>query len=159
MPPVGVEYWTFRADDRRRDADVADPAGRHAASPAGAGSSAPSWFERAALLGVVLPIIANWCGWIFTEVGRQPWVVFGLLKTSQANSPDVSAPSSIAITLAGYIVIYGVLIAVGGWLMWREVKHGPDDPRSGRRSRRRPSQTNPTSSSPTERTRSTRHAH
>jgi cytochrome d ubiquinol oxidase subunit I len=126
VPPVGVEYWSFRLMigagmlmfliplagmllTRRRRLEQS------------------RWFGRAALLGVVLPIIANWCGWIFTEVGRQPWVVFGLLKTSQANSPDVGSVS-IAITLAGYIAIYSVLIAVGGWLMWREVQHGPEGP-------------------------------
>jgi cytochrome d ubiquinol oxidase subunit I len=62
------------------------------------------WFQRAAATGLALPI---------TEVGRQPWVVFGLLKTSQANSPNVGSGEELA-TLTGYIVIYGILIAVGG---------------------------------------------
>jgi cytochrome bd ubiquinol oxidase subunit I len=124
LPIVGATYWSFRL-------------------MVGAGSvmlllalvglvlarrrrlESTRWFQRLALLGVLLPILANWTGWIFTEVGRQPWVVFGLLKTSQANSPNVSS-ADIVITLAGYIVIYGVLIAVGGWLMWREVRHGPE---------------------------------
>jgi len=60
-------------------------------------------------------------------MGRQPWVVYGLLKTSQANSPNVAGGDIIA-TLAGYILIYGVLIVIGGWLMFREVKHGPEPP-------------------------------
>ena len=90
------------------------------------------WFQRAAIVGIFLPILANWTGWIFTEMGRQPWVVFGLLTTNNANSPNV-ASGDIIVTLAGYIVIYGVLIAVGGWLMVREIRHGaepdpgPDD--------------------------------
>ncbi len=87
------------------------------------------FFLKLALLGALLPIIANWTGWIFTEVGRQPWVVFGLLKTSQANSPNVSS-LDIVLTLGGYLIIYGVLISIGGWLMMREIKHGPEpDPR------------------------------
>ena len=85
-----------------------------------------TWFNRVALLGLVLPILANWSGWIFPELGRQPWVVFGLLKTSQSNSPNVST-TDVIITLSGYIVIYSVLIAIGGWLMWREAEHGPDE--------------------------------
>ncbi|HET9102182.1 MAG TPA: cytochrome ubiquinol oxidase subunit I [Solirubrobacteraceae bacterium] len=128
VPIVGVTYWTFRLMigagvimmltalgglwlQRRRRLDRA------------------RWFHRLALLGFVLPIVANWTGWIFTEIGRQPWVVFGLLKTSQANSPGVSQLDLI-ITLAGYIVIYGVLIVVGGWLMSREIRTGPQEPPS-----------------------------
>ena len=85
----------------------------------GAGRAVPAAADRAAavraparstialvpasrLLGIFLPIIGNWSGWIFTEMGRQPWVVFGLLKTSDARSPDVSM-GSIIISLAGYV--------------------------------------------------------
>ncbi|MGA2471227.1 MAG: cytochrome ubiquinol oxidase subunit I [Solirubrobacteraceae bacterium] len=85
------------------------------------------WFCRAALVGIFVPIVANWSGWIFTEMGRQPWVVYGLLKTSQARSPDVSL-ASIVISLIAYVVLYGILIAVGTRLFVREIKHGPDDP-------------------------------
>ena len=125
VPTVGVEYWTFRLMigggilmflisvlgiwlGRRRGT-----------------IERSRWFQRFALLGVALPILSNWCGWIFTEVGRQPWVVFGLLKTDAANSPNV-ATGDIVFTLAGYIVLYGVLIAVGAWLMLKEAKHGPE---------------------------------
>ncbi|HTU98263.1 MAG TPA: cytochrome ubiquinol oxidase subunit I [Solirubrobacteraceae bacterium] len=126
VPIVGVTYWTFR---------LMIGAGILMLLLALAGLvlvrrgriEHSRWFQRAALAGVVLPILANWTGWIFTEVGRQPWVVFGLLKTNQANSPNVSS-ADIVITLAGYIVIYGALIAIGGWLMWREVRHGPEAP-------------------------------
>jgi len=125
-PILGVTYWTFRLmigagtlmlllclagfiRQRRKSMDRA------------------RWFQRLAIVGIFLPILANWTGWIFTEMGRQPWVVYGLLKTSQANSPNVAGGDIIA-TLAGYILIYGVLIVIGGWLMFREVKHGPEPP-------------------------------
>ncbi len=126
VPIVGVTYWTFR---------LMIGAGMLMLLLAVAGLvlmrrrkiERARWFHRVALAGIVLPILANWTGWIFTEVGRQPWVVFGLLKTTQANSPNVSS-LDIVITLAGYIVIYGALIAIGGWLMLREVHHGPEGP-------------------------------
>ncbi len=124
IPIVGVEYWTFRLMIGAGILMFLLSLGGLFLMRRGVIDKSRG-FHRAALLGVVLPILANWTGWIFTEVGRQPWVVFGLLKTSQANSPNVST-LDIALTLFGYIVIYGVLIAIGGWLMVREVKHGPE---------------------------------
>jgi len=85
------------------------------------------WFQRFAILGIFLPILANWSGWIFTEMGRQPWVVYGLLKTSDARSPNVSM-LDIILSLAGYLVVYSILVAVGARLFVREMHHGPDDP-------------------------------
>jgi cytochrome bd ubiquinol oxidase subunit I len=123
VPIVGVTYWTFR---------LMIGAGLLMALISVVGLvlmgrrklETARWFQRAAIAGVVLPIVGNWTGWIFTELGRQPWVVFGLLRTSQANSPNVSS-LDIVLTLAGYIVIYGVLIVIGGWLMLREIDKGP----------------------------------
>jgi cytochrome d ubiquinol oxidase subunit I len=54
--------------------------------------------------GAALPVIANLTGWIFTEMGRQPWVVYGLLKTSEARSPLVGS-SSIVLTIVGYTLL------------------------------------------------------
>jgi cytochrome d ubiquinol oxidase subunit I len=130
IPIVGVEWWTFR---------LMIGAGMLMFAISLLGMwlmykgriERSRWFQRLALLGVALPIVANWSGWIFTEVGRQPWVVFGLLKTSDARSPNVSS-AYIVITLAGYIVLYGVLITIGAWLMKREIQHGPEpDPPDG----------------------------
>ena len=124
VPIVGVTYWTFRL-------------------MAGAGVllvllallglllmrrarlERARWFQRAAIAGAALPVVANLTGWIFTEMGRQPWVVYGLLKTSQANSPLVGS-SSLIITLLVYTLLYGVLLIVGGRLFLREIKHGPE---------------------------------
>jgi cytochrome d ubiquinol oxidase subunit I len=84
-------------------------------------------FHQVAIAGIFLPIIANWSGWIFTEVGRQPWIVYGLLRTNDGRSPLVST-SSIILSLAGYIVVYTVLIAVGVKLFLKEIREGPEDP-------------------------------
>ncbi|MGD0197353.1 MAG: cytochrome ubiquinol oxidase subunit I [Solirubrobacteraceae bacterium] len=127
MPPVGVTYWSFRL---MVGAGILmfllAFVGVVASRRPGWLERMPRWFYVSALVGVFLPIIANWSGWIFTEVGRQPWVVFGLLKTSQANSPDVSL-ASIVISLAAYVLLYGFLITVGARLFIREIKRGPSD--------------------------------
>ncbi len=82
-------------------------------------------FLRLAVLGALLPPLANLTGWIFTEMGRQPWVVYGLLKTSDARSPLVSS-GDISLSLVGYTLLYGVLLVIGGRLFLREIAHGPE---------------------------------
>ncbi|WP_321167667.1 cytochrome ubiquinol oxidase subunit I [Baekduia soli] len=79
---------------------------------------------RLLIPAAALPFIANSTGWLFTEMGRQPWAVMGLLRTDDANSPIVSS-AQIVVTLVGYTLLYGVLGAIGGRLFVREAKHGP----------------------------------
>ncbi len=82
-------------------------------------------FLQLAVLGAFLPPMANLTGWIFTEMGRQPWVVYGLLKTSDARSPLVSS-GDIVLSLVGYTLLYGILLVIGGRLFLREIGHGPE---------------------------------
>jgi cytochrome d ubiquinol oxidase subunit I len=126
-PIVGVTYWSFRLMAGAGVLLILFPALGMWLMRRPGRLERTRWFNRAAIVGIFVPILANWTGWIFTEMGRQPWVVYGLLKTSDANSPDVSM-ASIIITLSGYIVVYGILIAVGARLFVREMKHGPDGP-------------------------------
>lgn len=72
---------------------------------------------------IALPFIANTSGWIMTEVGRQPWVVFGLQKTSDGVSPTVSA-GMVLTSLIGFTVIYGVLAAVLVYLFVHFIRKG-----------------------------------
>jgi cytochrome d ubiquinol oxidase subunit I len=131
MPPVAVAYWTFRLMIGAGTLMfLLALVGVIRARKPGWLENLPRWFYRAALVGVFLPIIANTTGWVFTEVGRQPWVVFGLLRTSQANSPDVST-ASIVISLSAYVLLYGFLIVIGVRLFVREIKKGPDDGGAG----------------------------
>jgi len=126
VPIVGVTYWSFR---------LMIGAGVLMLLLALAGVvlmrrgrlERADWFHRLAVWSVVLPIVANWSGWIFTEVGRQPWIVYGLLKTSQARSLNVSM-ASLIISLAAYLLVYAALSAVGARLFVREVRRGPDEP-------------------------------
>ena len=63
------------------------------------------WFYRVALWGLPLPYLGIASGWIFTEMGRQPWTVFGLLTTAQSVSPGVTV-SSVIISLTTFTLLY-----------------------------------------------------
>jgi cytochrome d ubiquinol oxidase subunit I len=83
------------------------------------------WFHRTAIAAIALPYIAATAGWILTEMGRQPWIVQGLLLTSRANSPSVST-TWLAISLVFFISLYVILGAVDFVLMRRYAR--PDRP-------------------------------
>jgi cytochrome d ubiquinol oxidase subunit I len=82
------------------------------------------WFWRAAVWAVGLPLAANSFGWIFTEMGRQPWVVFGLLHTANGVSPSVGG-GDVATSLIVLTALYSVLAVVELALMLRYAKAGP----------------------------------
>ena len=128
VPVVWLTYWSFRAMvgagillvllagwgvvlARRR---------RLAVSP---------WFRRAALWGMALPFLANATGWVFTEAGRQPWIVYGLMKTVRGVSPVTMA--DVAATLGAFVVVYGVLGAIDAVLMTRSARRSLDEPLEG----------------------------
>jgi len=74
---------------------------------------------------IALPYIANSSGWILTEMGRQPWIVQGLLKTEQGVTPSNTA-GMVLFTLIGFVVIYAVLMVADVYLLSRFAKAGPD---------------------------------
>jgi cytochrome d ubiquinol oxidase subunit I len=76
------------------------------------------------LLSIPLPYIAAESGWIVTEVGRQPWIVYGLIKTSDAVSPI--ATSQVLTTLIAFILVYGLLGATGFYLIGKNALKGPE---------------------------------
>ena len=90
------------------------------------------WFLRVGLFSVAFPMIAILTGWLFTETGRQPWVVFGLLKTSNAVSPSVGA-LSVGISLAGFTLLYGALAVITVKLMLDMIRKGPGEETPGER--------------------------
>jgi len=82
------------------------------------------WFHWTAILAIAFPYIAASAGWILTEMGRQPWIVQGLLKTSEANSPNVST-ATIGASLGVFVVLYVVLGVVDFVLMRRYARIDP----------------------------------
>ncbi|HVQ91701.1 MAG TPA: cytochrome ubiquinol oxidase subunit I [Mycobacteriales bacterium] len=80
---------------------------------------------RAATWIVALPLLANSAGWIFTETARQPWLVYGLLRTQDGISPNVSA-AAVGSTLVGFTLLYGVLGVICYRLARRIARAGPD---------------------------------
>lgn len=93
------------------------------------------WFKRKRLVespgylkimlwSIPLPYIAIEMGWVLAEVGRQPWIVYGLMKTSDAASPVAS--SQVLISLIAFILVYSFLGAVGFYLIAKNAKKGPE---------------------------------
>ena len=76
------------------------------------------------LFSIPLPVVAIEAGWVLAEVGRQPWIVYGMMKTSDAVSPV--AGSQVLVTLIGFVVVYGLLGAVGYYLMFKHAQKGPE---------------------------------
>jgi cytochrome d ubiquinol oxidase subunit I len=83
------------------------------------------WFMHVAFWAIPLPFIANEVGWIAAEVGRQPWVVQGLLKTSDAVSGAVDA-TQVLLSLIFFVLIYSLIFAVWFYLMKRKIDLGPE---------------------------------
>lgn len=82
------------------------------------------WILWPLLLSFPLPYIANTAGWMTAEIGRQPWLVYGLLRTSEGYSKYVSAGNSL-FTLLGFMGLYTVLSVLFIVLIYREISHGP----------------------------------
>ena len=94
------------------------------------------WFKRNRLVesprylkimlwAIPLPYIANEMGWVLAEVGRQPWIVYGLMKTAGSASPVTAG--QVGVSLAAFVLVYGLLGAVGFYLMRRAAVAGPSE--------------------------------
>jgi len=122
-PMIAVTYWSFR---------LMIGFGLLAALIAALGlwvlrkgrSPTGRRFYTAALWSLPLPFLANSVGWIFTEMGRQPWLVFGKLKTEAGVSPSVSG-GEVLTSLIVLTALYGVLAVVDAVLMVRYARVGP----------------------------------
>ncbi len=86
------------------------------------------WFQRTAIVAIAFPYLAATAGWILTEMGRQPWIVQDLLKTSDAVSPNIST-ATVATSLSVFVLLYLTLGIVDFVLMRRYARVDP--PQSG----------------------------
>jgi cytochrome d ubiquinol oxidase subunit I len=120
-PNIPLTYWTFR---------LMIGVGMAAAGIAlwllwatRRGRAPSRWLVWLAVPLPLLPLVANCFGWIFTETGRQPWLVFGLLPTASGVSPGTTS-AEVITSLAGFTVLYGVLAVVETKLMFRTIRGG-----------------------------------
>jgi cytochrome d ubiquinol oxidase subunit I len=123
VPPVAISYWTFRL-------------------MVGAGflmlllalyalyrvvqdklETQPR-FLQLLLPAIALPYLANSTGWLFTEIARQPWIVFGLQLTEEAVSPNLSG-GTVLLSLLAFTLIYGVLMAADIYLLAKYARTEP----------------------------------
>jgi cytochrome d ubiquinol oxidase subunit I len=125
VPPVIVSYWTFR---------LMVGAGFVMAALALYGLylvwkeqvEHKRWFLRFLPFAIALPYFANTTGWLFTEIARQPWIVFGLQKTADAVSPNVSG-GTVLLSLVGFTLLYGVLMVADGYLLVKYARSEPGE--------------------------------
>jgi cytochrome bd ubiquinol oxidase subunit I len=127
VPPVMWTYWNFRAM-------VGAGMGMLLLAAWALAGVLRGSFERSprllALLvpAIVLPYIGNSSGWIFTEIGRAPWIVFGVMRIESGVSPGVTA-GEVLFTTVGFTLLYAALMAADLYLLAKFGKagiHGPD---------------------------------
>jgi len=83
------------------------------------------WMLWILMLSVPLPYIANTAGWLTAELGRQPWLIYGLMRTAHGFSPRVAAGNAW-FTLIGFMGLYTVLAMLWLFLIYREIEIGPE---------------------------------
>ncbi len=126
MPDVEVIYWSMRAMAY---------GGSFVALMAVVGAflyrrrrlQQTRWFLGVAVWTIPIPFIAALFGWVLTELGRQPWIVQGLLKTADASSPNVSVPM-LWLSLLTFVTLYVAFGVLDFVLMRRYARVDPPDP-------------------------------
>jgi len=126
-PNIPVTYWSFRLMMGLGFLAMAASvwilwATRKGRVPT-AGAKSSAWLLRTSLVLPLLPLFANSFGWIFTEMGRQPWVVFGLMPTAAGVSPSVSS-AQVWTSMLGFTLLYGVLAVIEVKLLLTYIRKG-----------------------------------
>jgi len=125
VPPVAVSYWTFRIMVGAGFLMLLIALLTTIQAFKSKFEFKPLWY-KIVFWSMVLPWVANTTGWIFTEIARQPWTVFGLFKTADSVSNTVSA-GEVAFSLIAYTLIYAVLMVIMIGLMIKFAKRNVDD--------------------------------
>ncbi len=84
------------------------------------------WTLRLLIISILFPQIGNQLGWYSAEIGRQPWVVYGLLKTKDGVSKNL-VPSQVIFSLILFAFIYLLIFILFIYLMNRKIQQGPED--------------------------------
>jgi cytochrome d ubiquinol oxidase subunit I len=129
VPPVKWTYWCFRAMAGAGIAMLLLAAGALWAMLKDGIETSP---RLLALLvpALVLPYVANSSGWIFTEIGRAPWIVFGVMRIESGVSPSVSA-GEVLFSLVAFTLLYGALMAADIYLLNKYARAGLRGPEPG----------------------------
>ena len=129
QPPVSIVFWSFRGVLRIR----------FLLSAVGLWGlvlrlrrqrSEPGLFHRTLPFMIAAPFIAVVAGWVTTESGRAPWLVYGMLSFAEGVTPSLSGWMAV-VSLIGYMAVYAVVYAAGGYYLWQVVKGGMDGSEPG----------------------------
>ncbi len=120
-PIVGVVYWSFRVMVYTWGLLLLLGGVGLFLWRRGTLETSRRWLWCAVAAGIA-PFVVNTAGWVMTEMGRQPWIVQGLLKTSDAVSPRVTT-GQILISLIGFLTLFTVIGGIALWLFLREARH------------------------------------
>lgn len=123
VPPVALTFWSFRAMVGAGFLMLAISAICAYLSLRGRLGAFPI-ILRYLPFAIALPYLANTTGWLMTELGRQPWIVQGLMRTEQAISPTV-APEMVLFSLVAFTLLYGALMVADVYLLARFAKGEP----------------------------------
>ncbi len=129
IPPVTLSYWTFRIMVGAGTLMFLLALWSLFASGGGKTPSSPLLL-KAMTWAIALPFIANSTGWIFTEIARQPWIVFGLQKVADGVSNTVPA-GNVAFSLVAFTLLYAVLMVFDVKLLTRYGKQDPAETAPG----------------------------
>lgn len=125
MPIVWVTYWSFRWMIALGGAAALIAIAGLWVTRKNATRPVAGWMWKIAIWSAPLPLLGNLVGWVFTEMGRQPWIVFGLMLTEDGVSPSVPG-WTVLISLLSFTAIYAILAVVEFGLIVKAAQKGPD---------------------------------
>ena len=125
MPIVWVTYWSFRWMMGLGGAAFLIAIAGLWLTRKNAKRDVPQWAWRVAIWAAPLPLLGSLVGWVFTEMGRQPWIVFSLMLTEDGVSPNVPG-WTVLISLVAFTLIYAALAVVEFGLIKKAAQKGPD---------------------------------
>ena len=125
MPIVWVTYWSFRWMIALGGAAALIAIAGLWVTRKKATRPVAGWMWKIAIWSAPLPLLGSLVGWVFTEMGRQPWIVFGLMLTEDGVSPSVPG-WTVLISLLSFTAIYAILAVVEFGLIVKAAQKGPD---------------------------------